>query len=124
MKKNISETEFAWLVGILEGEGSFSRQKTGKTSYSPRLDVAMIDNDIVERVASLMETSVHRIRRIRTQDLWRTSIQGKRAMTVAMAAYPWLGERRRRQISEMWKNYTAMPGPGWAKGKTWEEMGR
>lgn len=47
---NISEFDLAWLIGILEGEGSFY---ANKKPQPPRVSVNMTDKDIIEKVAKL-----------------------------------------------------------------------
>jgi len=49
----ISSIEIAWVAGILEGEGSFSR-----SHRTVRISLEMCDRDIVERVAAHWQTRV------------------------------------------------------------------
>ena len=45
----------AWLAGLLEGEGSFLANCEGRSSY-PVIKVEMCEQDVVERVADLLNT--------------------------------------------------------------------
>lgn len=44
----------AWLAGLLEGEGTFEAHRQGRRTY-PRLSLQMCDEDVVVRVASLID---------------------------------------------------------------------
>lgn len=97
------EVDAAWLAGLLEGEGSFIAGTTTKgrhTSYRTRIQLSMTDQDIVERAAQLMGSSVKQrpptgmgskplfvTHLARTEDVSRVIIQ----------LSPWLGERRLAQ---------------------------
>lgn len=104
----MSDTEAAWLAGLLEGEGSFlvwDRKTDGRTV---RLDVVRVqmcstDLDVLERVVEV--TGLSRPRPIKahpdklgTKPIWQWSIQRKaevRALTERLL--PWLGTRRTEQ---------------------------
>jgi hypothetical protein len=55
--REMSREELAWVAGLLEGEGSFTLQKTkykGKVRYiQPRIQVYMTDEDIIHRLRSI-----------------------------------------------------------------------
>ena len=58
---NISETQIAWLAGLFEGEAYFSLDKRSKKRYinstsapAPFIKIAMVDEDIINRVAKLL----------------------------------------------------------------------
>lgn len=58
---NISQTDLAWLAGLLEGEGYFgidnrsaNRYETSTTPAKPFIKLAMTDQDIVEKVSTMI----------------------------------------------------------------------
>ena len=129
--KNIRLEDLTWIAGIIEGEGSLSHNKTASGLYSPLITVAMTDKDIVERFARLL--GGYTVGKARSgeaewyygrQTQWRCAVGGKAAMFLAMIIYPWMGERRRKRIRQMWQDYQQLPGKNWAKGLTHKEMGR
>lgn len=125
---NIKIEELTWIAGLLEGEGSFSHSKTKTGLNSPHVSISMTDKDTIENFARLIGGySVGRTRRKpqsgkKTQ--WRCAISGKAGVFLAMMVYPWMGQRRRKRISKMYNDYKKLPGKGWMKGLTYEEMGR
>jgi hypothetical protein len=95
-----------WLAGIVEGEGTL-RLATSNYDYKyPRITVKMTDEDIVARVAKLMDASFTKIARSPSvqdhyKDQWKADIAGKRAAGWMMTLYPILGERRQAKVREI-----------------------
>ena len=93
---NLSLTEWAWLAGILEGEGCFAI-----TGGYPRITLKMTDEDIVNRVAQFFEASVwHRKRPDpKHKDIYHTQV-GKTKLLHYIISNIWsyLGQRRREAI--------------------------
>lgn len=63
---NLSETEIAWLAGLFEGEAYFSLDERSKTRYinstappAPFIKIAMVDEDIISRVAKLLNKNYY-----------------------------------------------------------------
>src|SRR5258706_1593091 len=54
---NVEELDFHWLVGVLEGEGSFITNREARNSY-PVIKVEMCDQEVIERAAFLLEARV------------------------------------------------------------------
>ena len=57
----LSDIEIAWLAGLLEGEGSFGIDDRSATRYEdstapavPRLELSMVDEDVIAKVARLL----------------------------------------------------------------------
>lgn len=115
----ISELEAAWLAGILEGEGSFFvaariRRPATKPPWPQwyvRVQIAMVDRDVIERVASLFGTSVT-LRSVASgvrQAMWNTQVSGPRAIALMRMLRPWMGERRTKQIDAALAAPTSRP---------------
>jgi len=94
------DIDYAWLAGLLEGEGSFfkgSRRSPGK----PVVSITMTDRDVVQRAADLLGVlSFHE--RIPANPKWkpvyRMQVSGQRAVDLMNRIRPMMGERRRGQI--------------------------
>lgn len=57
----MTEIEVAWLAGLLEGEGSFGldtralhKYKVSTAPPAPYIKISMVDKDVIERVAVLV----------------------------------------------------------------------
>ena len=75
MKKilNLSEVEMAWLAGLFEGEAYFSLDKRPQKRYinsttppAPFIKIAMVDEDIIARVAKLLNKKYYTSLRLTT----------------------------------------------------------
>ena len=100
--------DFYWLVGLLEGEGSF-----GFYQYTPRISLNMKDEDVVQRAASLMgglagkcippQKPSHSI-------MWHTGVCGIKAIKIMEDVLPEMGIRRRAKIIEVLKKSSERRG--------------
>lgn len=108
----IDEQEFHWLVGILEGEGTFLRGAPSKPG-TPILRVSMTDRDVVEHVAKLFGRAVVRLRRRKPQHKlpYATTIKGAPAVQVMYAVRPFLGKTRELQIDLAISSWQTRRGP-------------
>lgn len=98
----MSETDIAWLAGLLEGEGSFDLHR----DRYPRIRLGMTDRDVVERAARLMGS------RVRTNyregpylAMWHTELSGGRAAEVMALISPYLGARRSLKVATALGHY-------------------
>jgi hypothetical protein len=104
--------EFHWLVGVLEGEGTFLRGAPSKPG-TPILRVSMTDRDVVERVAKLLGRTVVRLRRRKPHHKlpYATTIKGAPAAQVMYAVRPFLGKTRELQIDRAISSWQTRRGP-------------
>ena len=95
----VDQLQFHWLVGILEGEGTFLRGAPSRPG-TPIVRVSMTDRDVVEHVAKVLERAVVRLRRRRPHHKipYATTIKGAPAVTLMNAVRPFLSETRQLQI--------------------------
>lgn len=102
--------ELAWLAGLLEGEGCFTRTGNGAPAvdgskkYRVAVSVGGNDRDVIEHAARLMKSSARRIEPTpgsRATDYWTVSISGPRAEAVMLAVLPFMGERRSARIAQL-----------------------
>ena len=99
----ISDAEIAWVAGILEGEGCWTH-RNARTHWW--IAVRMTDKDIIDRLEAV--TGVGQISPARPQKsnykmawAWQVSVQPHREWLTTIV-WPWLGERRRAKIRELW----------------------
>jgi hypothetical protein len=103
----ISEPEVAWVAGILEGEGCWTRT----ANRSPwRIAVRMTDEDVIRRLPAL--TGVGAVteevskRGHKTAWTWSVAVRLHREW-LTLQVWPWLGTRRRARIRELWPEVEA-----------------
>ncbi len=94
-----TNSEVAWLAGLLEGEGSFFLQRR----RSPCIRLQMVDKDVVVRAAALMGVGTRFVprRRPNWSDQWKAAVQGHPALTVMAAVRPFMGNRRGADIDRL-----------------------
>lgn len=99
-----SDFDFGWLVGILDGEGTFIL--TNKKRY-PRISVKMTDVDTIDRFAKLVERehSIFIDTKITRMYGWkkthRVDITGRKAVEIMKLIYPHMSGRRKERIQEI-----------------------
>jgi hypothetical protein len=89
-----------WLTGLLEGEGAFL--------VTPAIQVKMIDEDVIARVAESWRVVYQYIPapRHNWSDTYRVHLTGRRAAALMTQIYPLLGFRRRAQIDRALSKYS------------------
>lgn len=95
--------EFAWFVGIFEGEGCIDMAHRVHRP-KPRLQIQMTDGDVVRRChafAGRGHVSGPHIRTGKRKDFWVWSVQGDDAYALLARMLPYLGERRRTRALEV-----------------------
>jgi hypothetical protein len=109
--RRMSETEIAWLAGLLEGEGSFIA-----TAKSLAIQASMTDRDVIERLVAV--TGVGIVHPTKPQQAhhkvaWFWQVKRRAHMRhVAEAVLPWLGERRRAAALAVLVRVTPSSGCG------------
>ena len=104
----MNEIEVAWLAGLIEGEGCFTR-----TRSSPVFALDMTDEDIVKKAAKLLGISKISIsRRDGCKDAYICKVYGNRALEVMRLLFPFMGNRRQIKITELLEWADARPGIG------------
>lgn len=108
----MEELEFHWLVGVLEGEGTFLRGAPSKPG-TPILRVSMTDRDVVEHVAKSFGRAVVRLRRRKPHHKlpYATTIKGAPAAQLMYAVRPFLGKTRGLQIDRAISSWQTRRGP-------------
>lgn len=99
MKKDT--LEFYWLVGILEGEGSFQKPPPSQPNR-PRVVLRMTDMDIVERASKQLGHHFKKYKGSKDnyKDIYEIRMTGKKAVSAMKTLYPYMGRRRKEQIEK------------------------
>jgi hypothetical protein len=101
--------QLAWLAGLMEGEGSFSRA-TPAMPRRPRLSIGMTDCDVIERVCELWGTRLYtHIPKVeRYKQVYRTELVGGSAVALMMLLRPHMSARRQAQIDQSIATYAPL----------------
>lgn len=91
---NLSETEKAWLAGLIDGEGHVNYMRTARKgqSYTPVVQVGMCQPSAVYQMARLTGSKVHvqgpygKVRRV----IYVCSLAGNNAIELLEAVRPYL----------------------------------
>jgi hypothetical protein len=97
----ITVKEIAWLAGIIEGEACI------RVDYSPAIVIAMTDEDIIKRVATLFKRPFYIKEMGEYKNQWTVGIYGSDAIEWLFTVYSFLGIRRKTKALEAinkWKS--------------------
>lgn len=95
----MTPSDFHWLAGYLEGEGSFQASPPSDPN-TPYITVSSTDEDVIVRVAALFRVCYTRPKRRHAhwKQEYRVTFRGGRAADMMRRLRPLMGGRRRRQI--------------------------
>ena len=106
----LSETEIAWLAGLFEGEAYFNLDKRSKKRYinseappAPFIKIAMIDEDIISRVAKLLNKNYYIPSRLTStgKKVYICHIGDRKTLIYLLPKLPpYMGRRRAETIKE------------------------
>lgn len=103
----VSDFDFGWLVGVLEGEAYF-----GFNSKTYRVDISMVDEDTICRCAKIMGELVGESLVVTSkmpsgdrQELYNIVITGARAKRLMLIVVKYMRYRRRAQIWQALNKY-------------------
>ena len=107
---NLSETEIAWIAGILEGEGYFGidnrskdRYEVSKSPPAPFIKISMVDEDIIQRLSKLLDKSYFSPSRktVKDKQVYTLHIGEKeKVLFILQKILPYMGVRRGERITE------------------------
>ena len=107
---SLTETEIAWLAGLLEGEGCFSLDRPGgkNSRYRAfRISLASTDQDVIETVhrltgAGRIETMWATVRAENQKTAYRWALNRRDHVRLLIdRTLPYLHERRRTKASAL-----------------------
>jgi hypothetical protein len=106
--KMITEGQIAWVAGILEGEGTWCYRAANPKNWW--VAVRMTDRDIIERLYTwagvghcYFDQYIRGVGREHHNAVhqWVVSVKPHREW-LAQQVWPWLGERRKAKIRQLW----------------------
>jgi hypothetical protein len=95
--------EIYWIAGLLEGEGCFHAQRQFR-SYNVLIQLAMTDEDVIERAAKILgwkQRKPCRPRAHQHKTVYSVGICGARALGWMQTVYPLMGKRRQAKIRKI-----------------------
>lgn len=104
----ISEQDKWWLIGWLEGEGSFLCGPPSKPN-SPSIVGVSTDEDVIRRVSKLFNVSYYETKRKRKnpkhKKVWRVCKKCYDAVEFMKQIQPYMSQRRKAQIDRVVASY-------------------
>lgn len=115
-----TETEIAWLAGIIEGEGCIYI-----SPKSVAISVSMTDRDIIDRLDALFPSPGISLKQQRRPDgtlykpqyVWRTR-KADQVREILNLVMPWLGGRRKAKALAALEHLDSRRGQGYGRLKT------
>ncbi len=106
---------FYWLVGYLEGEGSFI-QATQKRPTKPAIRISSTDGDVLHRAAKMLSVKCfgpYKVPAIENnrKDRYLVNVSGRKAIRLMEQLRPHMGERRQAQIDAVLASYQVKGHP-------------
>lgn len=95
-----TKEELAWLAGLFEGEGSICHfNRSDRPSKRLEVDLAMTDEDVVQRAANLLDAKVFS-KQVREGDkrMYYLRLSDNTARKFLREILPYMGERRTMKI--------------------------
>jgi|688.fasta_scaffold39064_6 hypothetical protein len=105
--------EFSWFVGLFEGEGTYySVIPTGKKSPRGIMSIEMTDEDTIKKVADYLGVSYYCRKKTnpnpKHKPIYRVTKVGSvvkgELKDLMEKMYPYLSERRKTQLIDVWKS--------------------
>jgi len=107
---NLTEPQIAWIAGLLEGEGSFGidrrsakRYQNSKAPPSPFIKIAMVDEDVIAHLSSLLDKPYYLPKRltVKGKQVYQLHIgEKKKVLWILQRIRPYMGMRRGEVIDE------------------------
>ena len=105
----MEDKDFFWLVGFLEGEGSFCHGPPSCIG-SPSVSAATTDEDIIKKVSLLFGRRYHKANvkeKSYYKDAYNCYIRGRPAIELMKKLKDHMSARRRKRIEEIIERYEA-----------------
>lgn len=87
----------------MEGDGTFQMCSNGAGSKVPRLRIALLDRDVIERVAKIFNSKITTYPTPKGDKVMFNVSTAKASIVEPLlkAMYPYMGARRKEQINKM-----------------------
>ena len=119
--ENLEETNWAWIAGIIEGEGS-----VGFSNGWPTLNIQMTDKDVMEKLSLYLESPLKgpltysTKKRSSYKPTYQIALRKtEKLYYISNKIYDYMGERRKKSIN-LWREYWR--NRNWKK-KTLQKLG-
>lgn len=95
-----------WLIGFLEGEGSFLRGSPSAPN-NPKIMACSTDEDVIARAAKILDCGYHSIKKQKEhhKPCWRLRKVGRKAVLIMQEIQSHMGLRRQGQIQRVLDSY-------------------
>ena len=110
MSLNLTEIEIAWITGLFEGEANFGLDSRSKKRYDvstsppgPFVKISMVDQDVIEKVAKLLNKSYFSPSRktSKGKTVYTLHIGDRTILSYLLPRlFPYLGERRQKIVQQ------------------------
>jgi hypothetical protein len=102
----MDDKDFYWLVGLLEGEGTFLKSPPSKKNCIS-IQLQMTDEDIIKKAAILFDVSycLCKPKKKHHKVSFKFSVRGSKAEEWMKKLKPLMGERRQNQIENALSQY-------------------
>lgn len=107
---HLSETDIAWIAGLLEGEGSFGLDARSSKRYRvstappmPYIRISMTDEDIIAKCSSLLHKSYFSPKRLTSagKQVYTLHIGDRQTLFYLLPQiFPYLSKRRQKRVQE------------------------
>lgn len=107
---NLTETDIAWIAGLLEGEGYFGidnrpkgKYKVSKTPPAPFIKISMVDEDVIQKLSNLLGKSYFSPSRktVTNKQVYTLHLGEKeKLLFLLQKILPYMGVRRTERIRE------------------------
>jgi hypothetical protein len=130
---NISQQDFGWIAGFLEGEGAFGKTagktKDGKKSGSIYIQASQVQLHPLEKLQKLLGGSIHKYSHNngnpKEKDFYRWQVCGQTAEEIMKDLFSLMSPKRQNRILEILSWYDLLPGKNFRKnGRTHCRSGR
>jgi len=96
----MKDSDFYWMVGILEGEGTFLKGSPSNPTY-PSVVIVMTDEDTMQKLQTIIGGTLRRYskRKAHWKDTYHLAIRGKSSVLLMQSIKPFMSKRRQLQIA-------------------------
>lgn len=109
----MKDSDFHWLCGLLEGEGSFMKGPPSQPHY-PIIQLSLTDLDVIQRVSLFFGVKYQTInkRQSHWKQCYTIRTYGKKAVELMTKMRPFMSKRRQAQIDKAVACYETRPNRG------------
>ena len=102
-KFKLTDAEWAWIAGLIEGEGCI-----GIYQDTPTFVIQMTDEDVIARRATYLDANYRKCPGMKEhyKPLYRITLKKRRTLEIIFInTMPWLGQRRASKVSDCYTQW-------------------